>query len=479
MSIFNKQENVTYNKQILIPPITITIMFLLVYLFAYVELSDIRKQNIKIRNWATLSNSLERSTVITKNMQLIVQQLSNNGDPDALYFRYLDNSNRLLALFEQIKYHPHTNSYSAAKLSQLENLVAYRNKLNLKKLNTAFSQLIPFLNTSYRNAHAKKRYAYIRYYDNVNQTTIRTIKYAGIGLIIAILVCIALLYWSSSKSGSPLNKIAELNRQISNLLGIATVDHKNDLLTNLQHTLQQTLSTLTLNTSPRVLIESTEKERSRIARDMHDQTLSDLTNLSREIDKIDFSATEATNSDASVTTNTGDDAQNPSALKTSLLDQITLIKVGIRKIIDDLHPQELDLIGLGAAIKSHLEKYCSNDNLPDWKTHIDPEACSALDKSEQLHLYRISLEVINNILKHARCDRYEISLVRSANTITLLAEDNGIGFNTQQTQTHQGHGINNIKERAILIKGHAKWDTSRFSSGCRFELIINTVKIRK
>ncbi len=445
-------------------------MFLLVYLFAYVELSDIRKQNIKIRNWATLSNSLERSTVITKNMQGIAQQLSTNADPDALYFRYLDNSNRLLALFEQIKYHPHTNSYSAAKLSQLENLVTYRNKLDLKKLDTAFKQLIPFLNTSYRNAHAKKRYAYIRYYDNVNQTTIRTIKYAGIGLIIAILVCIVLLYWSSSKSRSPLNKIADLNRQISALLDITTSHHKNDLLANLQQTLQHTLSALTLNTSPHVIIDSTEKERSRIARDMHDQTLSDLTNLSREINKIDFSAAEAMNTD--------DTSQNPYPLKTSLLNEVTLIKEGIRKIIDDLHPQELDLIGLGAAINSHLEKYCSNESLPDWKTHIDPEACSSLGKSEQLHLYRISLEAITNILKHARCDRYEISLVKSADTITLLAEDNGIGFNTQHVQANQGHGINNIKERALLIKGHAQWGASRFSSGCRFELIINIAVTR-
>jgi len=456
---------VTYNKQILISPIAITVMFLLVYLFAYFELSDIRKQNIKIRNWTTLTNSLERSTVVAKNMQLIVLQLAKDGDPDALYFRYLDNSNRLLTLFERIKYHPHTNSYSAARLARLESLVTYRNKLDLKKVTTAFEQLIPFLNTSYRDAHAKKRYAYIRYYDKVNHTTARTIKYAAFGLIVAIIFCVLLIFWSCKKSRSPLSKIAELNKKICEILDISPAQNNNEVLCSLQYTLEQTLSRLAYNSSPRVIIDSTEQERSRIARDMHDQALSDLTNLSREIDKINFIPIEQS---ASQKLN-----KSSGTVKDFLLSEITSIKEGIRKIIDDLHPQELDLIGLGAAIQSHLEKYCSNDTMPEWKTHIDPKACSSLEKSAQLHLYRICLEAINNILTHARCDRYEISLVKSADTITLLAEDNGIGINSQQERTGNGHGLNHIKERALLINGRAKWGASRFSSGCRFELVIN------
>ncbi len=435
-------------------------MFLLVYLFAYFELSDIRKQNMKIRNWTTLSNSLERSTVIAKNMQQIILKLANDGDPDALYFRYLDNSNRLLTLFERIKYHPHTNSYSAAKLARLESLVSYRNKIDLKKVTIAFEQLIPFLNTSYHDAHAKKRYAYIHYYDQVNSTTARTIKYAAFGLIVSILFCIILIFWSCNRSRSPLNQISKLNRKLALLLDITPTQNGGDVLRQLQATLEKILSKLSINSSPRVIIESTEQERSRIARDMHDQTLSDLTNLSREIDKIDCKSF-----------NEGDD-QDSGKFKVNLLNEVTSIKEGIRKIIDDLHPQELDLIGLGAAIQSHLEKYCSNPNLPEWKTHIDPKACSALEKNKQLHLYRICLEAINNILKHAHCDRYEISLIKSGDNITLLAEDNGLGIKSSQIHTTNGHGLHNIRERALLINGNVKWDASRFSTGCRFELII-------
>ena len=432
-------------------------MFVLVYFFAYAKLSDIRKENIKIRNWTTLTNSLEQSTVIAKNMQLIVGKLISGEDPDALYFQYLDNSNRLQTLIERIKYHPHTNSYSAEKLGRLESLVTYRNKLDLPKVKTALAQLIPFLDTSYRDAHARKRFAYIRYYDKVNRTTSLTIEYAAIGLAISVLFCIALIFWSCSKSRNPLNRIATLNQRIADMLNIAPTDNPgNDVLGGVQRNLERIVKRLTFNSSPDVLIDSTEQERSRIARDMHDQALSDLTNVSREIESIQPSA----------------DNNELQQQKTKLLNEITRIQEGVRKIIDDLHPQELDLIGLGAAIQSHLEKYCSADNLPRWKTHIDPDACAALDKTRQLHLYRICLEAINNILKHARCDRYEISLVKSGNRITLLIEDNGMGFDVERIQSKNRHGILNIRERANLINGTARWVPSRFSSGCRVELTL-------
>lgn len=451
----------TYNKQILIPPLIITIIFVLIYLFSYIELSDIRKENIKIRQWANLTESLERSTVIAKNMQIIALKLAKGDDPDELYFQYLDNSNSLTTVLDRVRRHKkHIVSYIATRLSRLEARVSYQKKLDLKKVDEAFTQLIPYLNTLYRDAHAKKRNTYIHYYNKVNSTTAQAINYSVFGLIISVLFCIALIVWSCNKSRNPLNKIAELNRRIADLLDIPRPANNSQVLCSLEQTLEQTLSRLAYNSSPRVIIDSTEQERSRIARDMHDQALSDLTNLSREIEKIDSNSKQNISVD-------------PGELKNKLLNEITAIKEGIRKIIDDLHPQELDLIGLGAAIQSHLEKYCSSKTLPLWKTHIDPEACNALDKNKQLHMYRICLEALNNTLKHARCSRYEINLLKAGTTITLIVEDNGIGFNPEQLENSLGHGLPNIRERALLINGEAKWSPSRFSTGCRFELTIH------
>ena len=59
-----------------------------------------------------------------------------------------------------------------------------------------------------------------------------------------------------------------------------------------------------------------------------------------------------------------------------------------------------------------------------------------------------------------------------SNTLIVIVEDNGRGFNhTPQLPTESGgRGIHNIQERARAIGGQVRWQSSRFSSGTRFEL---------
>jgi signal transduction histidine kinase len=141
--------------------------------------------------------------------------------------------------------------------------------------------------------------------------------------------------------------------------------------------------------------------------------------------------------------------------------------------MDNLHPQTLDILGLGAALQSHLERHLAKDNLPQYHLYISPEAETAgLPRLVRLTLYRIAIEAVHNVIKHARASRYEVNLGRRGNELVLAVEDNGIGFVAATVAAHGGRGLNNIRERARAIGARATWGASRFSSGTRFELAL-------
>ena len=142
--------------------------------------------------------------------------------------------------------------------------------------------------------------------------------------------------------------------------------------------------------------------------------------------------------------------------------------------MNNLHPQTLDILGLGAAIEAHLEQDCDNDNLPEYHLYIDPQVSHLnLDRLKQLTLYRIAVEAIQNVIKHAAASRYEVNLEVREKTLILSVEDNGKGIPDMDNRD-SGRGLNNIRERAKAISAEVSWKSSRFSSGTRFELTLRT-----
>ena len=91
---------------------------------------------------------------------------------------------------------------------------------------------------------------------------------------------------------------------------------------------------------------------------------------------------------------------------------------------------------------------------------------------QQLSLYRIALEAIQNVIKHAQASRYEVTLELCEKTLLLVVEDNGCGLKVPAAGTSEGRGLNNIRIRAGKIGADVCWKKSRFSSGTRFELTL-------
>lgn len=202
------------------------------------------------------------------------------------------------------------------------------------------------------------------------------------------------------------------------------------------------------------LLEGAEEERRRLAMDIHDQTLADLSGVLRDIQELRDGETLA---------------ENATRLEKDLVKAIA----NLREVMDNLHPQTLDILGLGAALQSYLERHLDKTELPEYHLYIGDEATRpVLPKLAQLTVYRIAVEAIHNVIKHAQASRYEVHLGKRGDALLLAIEDNGTGFNLESALLNGGRGLFNIRERARTIAATVNWSHSRFSSGTRFELLL-------
>ena len=202
------------------------------------------------------------------------------------------------------------------------------------------------------------------------------------------------------------------------------------------------------------LLEGAEEERRRIAMDIHDQTLSDLASVRRGLEHLEVNAACG-------------------AMVVPIEIDLQRAIANLRTVMDDLHPQTLDILGLPAAIETHLERLAELENFPEFH-FLDGTGVNELRLSRlvKVTLYRIAVEAIHNVQRHASASVLEVGLERRGSKLLLAVEDNGRGFEfvPRLPGSEGGRGLHNIRERARAIGGQVVWGPSRFSSGTRFEL---------
>ncbi|MFN0215374.1 MAG: sensor histidine kinase, partial [Saprospiraceae bacterium] len=82
-----------------------------------------------------------------------------------------------------------------------------------------------------------------------------------------------------------------------------------------------------------------------------------------------------------------------------------------------------------------------------------------LDASQSITVFRIIQELTNNVVKHAQADHLLLQLIRRDGILTIIAEDNGKGFDVQQALTKKGLGLSSIESRVKFLKGTIEWDS--------------------
>lgn len=186
------------------------------------------------------------------------------------------------------------------------------------------------------------------------------------------------------------------------------------------------------------VIETEEKERSRFAKDLHDglgPLLSTIKLYAYELNADDIDS---------------DEQREYIQYIIELLDESVR---NTREISNNLTPQILSNYGLTKSIESFINKINATNRLEiKFRYHNVPET---LNKSIELTLFRIVIELINNTIKHAYAKTVNLDLFTNGSQLFLYYKDDGIGFDFEKalTKGSSGIGLTNIINRTRALSG--------------------------
>ncbi|HEY1801528.1 MAG TPA: PAS domain S-box protein [Terriglobales bacterium] len=185
----------------------------------------------------------------------------------------------------------------------------------------------------------------------------------------------------------------------------------------------------------RGLIEVQEKERARIARELHDDITQQLALLVAEIQECQGNQ----------------DAGSHQSLLDSICTKIREISSDIQAISHDLHSSKLEHLGLVAAVRGFCREFARQQKLEIEFTYDElPESIPA---DVSLATFRILQEALRNALKHSGVRCFKVRLESANEQICLRIADSGIGFDAKNEKSHFGLGLISMRERARLLNG--------------------------
>lgn len=127
----------------------------------------------------------------------------------------------------------------------------------------------------------------------------------------------------------------------------------------------------------------------------------------------------------------------------------------VRAITRDLHPFQLQELGITKAIEHTISEVDENTNLfiSAEIENID----NLFNKEQEVNIYRIIQEALSNIVKHSKAEATKITIKKSTNTVLISIRDNGIGFEFQdRLHDKKTLGLNTLLERTKSLKGQMK-----------------------
>lgn len=237
--------------------------------------------------------------------------------------------------------------------------------------------------------------------ENELATKNTNIKLLGIAIALVILLLISSILFLTIRNQKKLNK------QIS-------INHHQEL--------QRLEQQRKYDASQAVLIGE-ENERKRIAQDLHDSVGSMLAGI-----RMKLAIDEKRDS--------------------KVIEEIDKSLAEVRRISRNIMPETLENRGL----KEALQELCQSMNNQHTHFHFESfELSHKIPYNIQISLYRICQEAISNIIKYAHATEVIIQLSQNNNTLQLVIEDDGIGFDLKNTST--GLGIKNMENRMHLHQG--------------------------
>lgn len=194
----------------------------------------------------------------------------------------------------------------------------------------------------------------------------------------------------------------------------------------------------------RAVISATEEERKRIAKDLHDGVVQGLTGLKMRLqNQLRLIMLTDPDKDAFAQTST-------------LLDESIN---ELRNISHQMMPRALSELGLLPALEDLLEKAFGHTYIRFSFEHHRLES-ERFDERVEVSLYRITQELINNIIKHSGAKAVSVQLLKTTTHLVLVVEDDGKGFRYEDEANRNGIGLMNISSRAKALNGEVNYSPS-------------------
>lgn len=203
----------------------------------------------------------------------------------------------------------------------------------------------------------------------------------------------------------------------------------------------------------RANLQSQEKERNRIGKDLHDEVGAMLTTSKLYFRHLEHDAPK----------------EKFKALKDKVFDLLEGTIASVRRVSHDLRPVVLETLGLEEAVANIRDQLNASGEVhmsfeSDWK--------GVMNKEYQLNWYRIIQELVNNTLKHAKANQVVIHMSGNGDGLKLSYTDNGIGMASGQHEP--GLGLSNIESRLSLMNGELVFNETE--KGISLELTSGTTK---
>lgn len=181
------------------------------------------------------------------------------------------------------------------------------------------------------------------------------------------------------------------------------------------------------------IISTEEKERIRIAKELHDSVGASLSAVKFHFNSIIPSLDNKVK------------AEQIAKMLSDACDEVRLIS-------HQMMPKAIQSGGFFKALELFLVPFTQLENVKvEYVVLGEPREIN--DQSKSVMLYRVIQELLNNALKHSSATHITVQIVVKQDSLLVLVEDNGIGFNIDKIKLDMGLGLQNIENRVNYLKG--------------------------
>jgi two-component system NarL family sensor kinase len=201
------------------------------------------------------------------------------------------------------------------------------------------------------------------------------------------------------------------------------------------------------------LQDGQEKERTRLAQELHDGVGAKLSGLKMTMEYLNLNASEHL------------------ILISKVFSGIAETLEEVREISQNLQPYFFNK-SIEQLLLNLIEQHNTTGNCK-YALSMNPLE-KELPEQLKLHIYRIISELLNNVRKHAQAELADLQINIENNIMTITVEDNGIGMNTGHNFS-EGIGLKNIRTRVEVCKGKINIDSSEKGTMVIVEVPINSI----